>query len=45
MVTGATGFLGLYLVNELSGRGGTARCWYRIGTGRMQLHSGVNLLS
>lgn len=28
-VTGATGFLGRYLVHELTGRGDTVRCWYR----------------
>ena len=28
-VTGATGFLGRYIVNDLLGRGHTCRCWYR----------------
>ncbi len=28
-VTGATGFLGRYIVNHLTGAGHTCRCWYR----------------
>ena len=28
-VTGATGFLGRYLVNHLTGHGHRCRCWYR----------------
>ncbi|HOA75377.1 MAG TPA: NAD(P)-dependent oxidoreductase [Phycisphaerae bacterium] len=30
-VTGATGFLGRYIVNELLGQGYECRCWYRPG--------------
>ena len=35
-VTGATGFLGRYLVEELAGKGHHCRCWFRrsaIGAG------------
>jgi nucleoside-diphosphate-sugar epimerase len=28
-VTGATGFLGRYIVNHLLGEGHECRCWYR----------------
>lgn len=33
-VTGATGFLGRYIVNDLLKRGHTCRCWYRPGSDR-----------
>jgi nucleoside-diphosphate-sugar epimerase len=33
-VTGATGFLGRYLVRRLSGAGHELRCWYRPGSDR-----------
>jgi nucleoside-diphosphate-sugar epimerase len=33
-VTGATGFLGRYVVNHLLGEGNTCRCWYREGSDR-----------
>ena len=33
-VTGATGFLGRYVVDHLVGRGHSCRCWYRIGSDR-----------
>jgi len=33
-VTGATGFLGRYIVNRLLGNGHTCRCWYRPGSDR-----------
>jgi nucleoside-diphosphate-sugar epimerase len=31
-VTGATGFLGRYIVNHLLGRGHSCRCWFRAGS-------------
>jgi nucleoside-diphosphate-sugar epimerase len=33
-VTGATGFLGRYLVAELAGQGHHCRCWYRMNSDR-----------
>jgi nucleoside-diphosphate-sugar epimerase len=33
-VTGATGFLGRYIVNHLAARGHTCRCWYRPSSDR-----------
>lgn len=33
-ITGATGFLGRYLVRHLAGNGHHLRCWYRIGSDR-----------
>lgn len=33
-VTGATGFLGRYIVNHLTSRGHHCRCWYRPGSDR-----------
>ncbi len=33
-VTGATGFLGRYLVRQLAGAGHHLRCWYRPGSDR-----------
>jgi nucleoside-diphosphate-sugar epimerase len=33
-VTGATGFLGRYIVSQLAGAGHTLRCWYRPGSDR-----------
>src|SRR5436853_1944770 len=33
-ITGATGFLGRYLVNHLAGAGHSLRCWYRPGSNR-----------
>ena len=33
-VTGATGFLGRYLVAELAGQGHHCRCWYRMTSDR-----------
>jgi nucleoside-diphosphate-sugar epimerase len=33
-ITGATGFLGRYLVRHLAGAGHTLRCWYRPGSDR-----------
>jgi nucleoside-diphosphate-sugar epimerase len=33
-ITGATGFLGRYLVRQLAGAGGELRCWYRPGSDR-----------
>lgn len=33
-VTGATGFLGRYLVAELAGQGHNCRCWYRMTSDR-----------
>jgi nucleoside-diphosphate-sugar epimerase len=33
-ITGATGFLGRYLVHQLAGKGHQLRCWYRGGSDR-----------
>ena len=33
-ITGATGFLGRYLVRHLAGAGHSLRCWYRPGSDR-----------
>ena len=33
-ITGATGFLGRYLVHHLTGTGHQLRCWYRTGSDR-----------
>ena len=33
-ITGATGFLGRYLVRHLAGAGHELRCWYRPGSDR-----------
>ncbi|NOX59577.1 MAG: NAD(P)-dependent oxidoreductase, partial [Planctomycetes bacterium] len=33
-VTGATGFLGRYIVNHLTGEGHACRCWYRASSSR-----------
>ena len=33
-ITGATGFLGRYIVNHLVSRGHACRCWYRPGSDR-----------
>src|SRR4051794_5260399 len=33
-ITGATGFLGRYLVRHLAGQGYQLRCWYRPGSDR-----------
>jgi len=33
-VTGATGFLGRYVVRQLAGNGNSLRCWYRSGSNR-----------
>ena len=33
-ITGATGFLGLYIVNHLASAGHVCRCWYRPGSDR-----------
>jgi nucleoside-diphosphate-sugar epimerase len=33
-ITGATGFLGRYLVRQLAGAGHRLRCWYRTGSDR-----------
>lgn len=38
-ITGATGFLGRYLVRELAGRGDALRCWYRPSSDRTGLES------
>jgi nucleoside-diphosphate-sugar epimerase len=41
-VTGATGFLGRYIVNHLLREGHTCRCWYRPGSDRggKEVHAG-----
>ena len=36
-VTGATGFLGRYLVRRLTGSGHSLRCWYRKGSDRSSI--------
>ena len=33
-ITGATGFLGRYIVNRLLGEGHDCRCWHRAGSDR-----------
>ena len=38
-VTGATGFIGRYIIRQLTGSGHTLRCWYRPGSDRHGLES------
>jgi nucleoside-diphosphate-sugar epimerase len=42
-ITGATGFLGRYLVRHLAGAGHSLRCWYRPGSDRsgFETHAGT----
>jgi nucleoside-diphosphate-sugar epimerase len=44
-ITGATGFLGRYLVRHLTAAGHTCRCWYRPGSDRSGLPAGVQWLA
>ncbi|MCP4590245.1 MAG: NAD(P)-dependent oxidoreductase [bacterium] len=39
-VTGATGFLGRYVINHLTGAGHDCRCWYRPASDRSGFRSG-----
>jgi nucleoside-diphosphate-sugar epimerase len=43
-VTGATGFLGRYLVRQLAGAGHRLRCWYRPESDRSGMDEGVEWL-
>lgn len=44
-VTGATGFLGRYLVAELAGQGHQCRCWYRTTSDRSEMNVSPDALS
>jgi nucleoside-diphosphate-sugar epimerase len=44
-VTGATGFLGRYLVRRLAGAGHELRCWYRPGSDRSGLEPGPGVVA
>src|SRR5436305_1740612 len=42
-ITGATGFLGRYLVRHLAGQGHRLRCWYRPGSDRSGFDEAASL--
>lgn len=44
-VTGASGFLGRYLIAELAGQGHQCRCWYRPTSDRSEMNVSPNALS